>query len=71
MARQVRHEGDTQATIAKARPAWTEGQKVTIITEFGELDYLDFVVGSRLNDDEPIEELVRFFFRRRAFSHCN
>lgn len=67
MARRViEHNGNVEETIALARPYWTSGEHVVILWDDVETEYLDFIIATRLNDDEPLEELVRFYRRRKS-----
>jgi len=61
----IEYHGNVAQTMAEAGPAWARGDEVVVGTDIGRLDYFDFVVATRRNDDEPILEMIKLFETRR------
>ena len=62
----VAYKGDVAATLEEAQPLWASGAKVTIQLDGYTLDYFDFVMATRRNDDEPLLAMICYYEARKA-----
>jgi hypothetical protein len=59
-------DGDVCAIYDEFGPAWREGRDVIVVCGAVQYSYFDFVIATRLNDEEPASEIARFILSHRA-----